>query len=412
MKTYIIKKSGDKWQVWAEDGKQKLGEHPTEEAAKAQLRAIETSKKRKMSLAGSDVEVDFESDLQTIRNVDVFAVGTWRGANSPPEGDTYTEKDLQEMVEAYKAGVVEPKIKITHGPDLEQIEVGAVENLRVDKGRLWGDFVRVPKSLYELMKRGLFKARSSEVLWNVKDKGGKAWGKVLKAVALLAPGQRPAVEVLNEGYTFEKGYCYELAGDGDLPIQAVVLIQESVDRALHDYQEGQENERRRAEEARKKMALEDLIKKYGAKDEADLERILGNAQEAEKRLKDYEVQRKDNMKKDFEAHVEQAIKDGKILPKEKDTVMQQFEGCAYDQSKVDNLKTFISGMAKKVDLGDKSRKDGDGKSYDTTKPPASEVNRLAKEYQAEGKAKDYKQALEVVKTEHPELWKSYNSQKK
>jgi hypothetical protein len=49
-----------------------------------------------------------------IKNVEIFRAGTWRGADSPPGGDHYTRKDLQEMVNAFNRGAVTPMIKITH----------------------------------------------------------------------------------------------------------------------------------------------------------------------------------------------------------------------------------------------------------------------------------------------------------
>ena len=43
----MIKKSGSKWKVYDSTGKKCLGTHDTEKEAKAQIRAIEASKRRK-----------------------------------------------------------------------------------------------------------------------------------------------------------------------------------------------------------------------------------------------------------------------------------------------------------------------------------------------------------------------------
>jgi hypothetical protein len=134
------------------------------------------------------------------------------------------------MVEAYKAGVIRPKIKITHGSDREQLDVGEIVDLRLEGNRLVGDFVNLDENLYQLMKKGLFRRRSAEILWNMRDKAGRLWRRVVKAVALLAPGQKPAVS-LAEGYQFERAYCYELTNeDGN-----VGSVRFEVDRLCKEY---------------------------------------------------------------------------------------------------------------------------------------------------------------------------------
>jgi len=147
-------------------------------------------------------------DLHTIRNIDIFASGVWRGANAPPAGTHYSISDLHSMVAAYAAGVIVPKIKITHGDD-GLIDVGEARNLRVEGKKLLCDFVDVPRGLYELLRKGLFHDRSAEILHGVRDHLGRRWKRVVRAVALLAPGQVPAVSTLSPGYKFERAYAYQ-----------------------------------------------------------------------------------------------------------------------------------------------------------------------------------------------------------
>lgn len=212
-KNYVIKQEGDEWILYDREGKKVLGRHPTKEKAIAQERAIQARKglfeSLELTYDDAALAVLFEEDVKTIKDVDIFAVGTWKGINSPPKGDKYTVDDLKAMVEAFNAGVMKPNLKITHGSDADQMDIGEVKNLRVVENKLLADFVNVPKALYDLMKKGLFKARSAEVIWDLKDKAKNTWKRVLKAVALLAPGQKPAVGTLSDGYTFEAMYCYE-----------------------------------------------------------------------------------------------------------------------------------------------------------------------------------------------------------
>jgi hypothetical protein len=168
--------------------------------------------------------------MKAIKGVELFAVGTWRGVNSPLGGDRYTREDLEAMVQAFNQGAMRPKIKITHGSDREQVDIGEVVNLRLEDNRLVGDFVNLDENLYQLMRKGLFRRRSAEILWNMRDKAGRLWRRVVKAVALLAPGQKPAVS-LAEGYQFERAYCYELTNKDD----NVSSVRFEVDRLCKNY---------------------------------------------------------------------------------------------------------------------------------------------------------------------------------
>lgn len=399
MKIYKITKRGDKWVVTDESGEKVLGEHENEEDAKKQLAAIEASKAKSKKMEAFGVQVDFE-DLATITDVDVFAVGTWHGANSLKEGDKYEENDLQNMVDAFEAGVVNPAIKVTHGDDNEQIDVGKVSNLRVRAGKLFADFVNVPKALYELMKKGLFKARSAEVLWNV-EKDGKKWPRVLKAVALLAPGQRPAVTGISEGYTFAALYCYEWPQDNK-----------------SDSKHKEVN-----------TMLEALLKKYDARDEAHLEEILdGNlaeleearqrAEQANRKAEEYEARETEARKKAMDSFIESATKDGHILPKEHELVRGIFEdvldleetkeyqvadGKQETGTVLERLYFFVKGLGKRIEPGELSKK-GKDDTVDDTRKPAAEVYRLQREYIKTGEAKDEDEAMKLIQKNEPELY--------
>jgi hypothetical protein len=417
-KHYKIEKRGEKWVVLDSAGEKVLGTHDDEEAAKKQLAAIEASKAKKMELVihhtdGRDISqgvevfsVDFEADLQTIKDVDIFAVGVWHGAGSPPEGDKYAEKDLQEIVKAFEAGVIEPAIKITHGADAEQVDIGRLANLKVKAGKLFADFINVPKALYELMKKGLFKQRSAEILWDFKQ-DGKKWPRVLKAVALLAPGQKAAVGALSEGYQFGALYCYEYSKEKGL--EAAIDIYTNPDI------------KNRSE------IMEELLKKYNARDEAHLQEIL-NEKDAELDKKLEELEQEKEKTAEFEAKeseikaegrrvfMERAKEAGHSLPAEEDLVtgireevdtlgMQrkyELDSKELEGSTSERLQVFISGLGKRVELGEHSRK-GKDTQLQQTKLAATEVDRLAKQYMQDGDADSYEAAVALVAKQEPEL---------
>ena len=132
-----------------------------------------------------------------IPGVEIFASGKWNG-------DTYTEKDLDMIVESFNElkDKVKPYLKIGHGADqtlLREDELpsaGWISNLKRVGKKLVADFVRIPKKIYEVMKRGAYSRISSELWWDIPI-DGKTYPRVLKAVSILG-GETPAVHDLDD----------------------------------------------------------------------------------------------------------------------------------------------------------------------------------------------------------------------
>lgn len=145
--------------------------------------------------------------------VELFAVGTWNG-------DEYTEKDLDEMVEAATALPVDRPVFIGHDHKVThdgQPAVGWIENLRREGEKLLGDVMRMPAKLKDLMDAGAFRKRSAEIYWNYKDQDGNVWPRVFKGLALLG-ADMPAVSNLEDVlalYAGEGGdvHSYEMGAE-------------------------------------------------------------------------------------------------------------------------------------------------------------------------------------------------------
>jgi hypothetical protein len=132
-----------------------------------------------------------------IPGVEIFAAGKWNG-------DTYTEKDLDDIVSSFNElkDKVKPYLKIGHGADQtllrddELPSAGWVSNLKRVGKKLVADFIRIPKKIYEVITRGAYSRISSELWWDIPIEG-KTHRRVLKAVAILG-GETPAVTNLND----------------------------------------------------------------------------------------------------------------------------------------------------------------------------------------------------------------------
>lgn len=128
-----------------------------------------------------------------LHGVEIFAVGTWNG-------DIYTEKDLDSMVEAFDQVGFKPPLKLGHNMEQEkqwkdgQPAFGWVGKIYRRGKKLLADFVQLPRKIYEALKRGNYKQISSEIYWNL-ERNGRVFPRVLRAVALLG-ADIPAVSGL------------------------------------------------------------------------------------------------------------------------------------------------------------------------------------------------------------------------
>jgi hypothetical protein len=136
-------------------------------------------------------------ESKSLQGVEIFSVGTWNG-------DTYTQKDLDEMVKAFKqtSKTLQPPLKLGHSENQKILQsdglpsAGWVNNVYSRNGKLLADFVDIPNKIYQLLEKGSYKKVSSEILWNANINGQK-FTRMLAAVALLG-ADMPAVTNLND----------------------------------------------------------------------------------------------------------------------------------------------------------------------------------------------------------------------
>ena len=136
-------------------------------------------------------------ELFDIPAVEIFAAGQWNG-------DKYTKKDLESMVEAFAKtkSAIKPYLKLGHTDKQKLAQsdglpaLGWIDRLYIVGEKLLADFVKIPKKIYELISTGAYRRVSSEIFINI-DIGGEKYPRVLKAVALLG-GDTPAVSTLDD----------------------------------------------------------------------------------------------------------------------------------------------------------------------------------------------------------------------
>ena len=101
-------------------------------------------------------------------NAEIFSTGNWNG-------DEYTLKDLNGIVEAFRAlrSEIKPMLKLGAHKNKFDPALGWDEDLWVKGEKLFAKFKKVPKILHDAIKKGLYKRVSVELFPNYKGKSTK-----------------------------------------------------------------------------------------------------------------------------------------------------------------------------------------------------------------------------------------------
>ena len=137
------------------------------------------------------------ADLRNIKGVEIFETGTWNG-------DRYTHKDLELMVEAFKEtkDKIKPHVKLGHNEDQFLLRndglpaAGWIEHVFIKGSKLMADIGGIPDKIFELLRKGAYKKISAEIFWDIEI-GGKVHKRMISAIAFLG-ADTPAVTSLSD----------------------------------------------------------------------------------------------------------------------------------------------------------------------------------------------------------------------
>jgi len=274
------------------------------------------------------------TELYDIRGVEIFSSGTWNG-------DKYTEKDLDNMVQAFEAtkSAMKPYLKLGHDDKQKLLQadglpaLGWIEKVYKSGKKLIADFTKIPKKIYELIKNGAYRRVSSEIFFNMKI-GDKRYPRMLKAVALLG-GDTPAVQNLNDIIAL-----YNLEG-------VRVYEEDNTNVKTYEFDKKTKGEDMELEELKKEH--EALQKKYEEAEAAKVaaeEKAKGSeakANEAEKK-----VEEATKVVEEAKAKVEEAEKQKEEAAKEKEKLEEEVK-----KNKMDVIKNDINTVIDKLIEGKK-----------------------------------------------------------
>lgn len=163
---------------------------PTQDAARKSLATLYPS------LAYANANQDGTYNLYHVK---LFSTGVWNG-------DAYSTKDLDDMVQADKEIGHQLKPWIKYGHDEAQAYAnsaglprgGTVRNLVREGDTLFGDIVNIPPPVYHAMEQKSWEGRSPEIYWDLPFSGnGKTYRRALRAIAILG-AELPANPTLGD----------------------------------------------------------------------------------------------------------------------------------------------------------------------------------------------------------------------
>lgn len=345
--------------------------------------------------------------MTTIPNVEIFATGTWRGSHTME----VTVADLDAIVASYnELGTrpgFQPFLKLGHGADQRFIgqkkgapNLGFVENVRRMGDKVLADFTNVPQALVDLIRNRRYNTVSIE-LKPTYEFAGKVYRNVLYAVALLG-AEWPAVKDLKElsASLFEDDPS--AAGVGE-----VALFEEQL---MTTYSQEQLDSLIKAARAEEKAAVAATFTEQVTALTRERDDFKGKSERADKALRTFEAAQHS---KDIERLVDDAIKEGKLLPKQKAQAIQIAHAMPgtmkFGDKEQDGAKAFaefIKGFGKAVDTKER------GAAGDKTEfaDAGDEVDKKAQALVDEGKAKTYAEARQKVLAANPDLKVRYFNQ--
>lgn len=245
------------------------------------------------------------NQLREIKGVEIFAAGTWNG-------DTYTEKDLDAMVSAFRetSSFFKPYLKLGHNDEQQLIQndglpaAGWIGSIYRIGEKLMADFVDIPQKIFELIENKAYRKVSSEIYWNINIKETK-YPYLLGAVALLG-ADTPAVSTLND--------ILSLFGLKDFDkIKIYANEEKSTIVKQYSFKPDDQGDKNMKTEAELKLELElQAEKEKRAKLEADAKEYALNRADIDAELKKLREEKAESDKKAADAllKAEEARKEG------------------------------------------------------------------------------------------------------
>lgn len=346
-----------------------------------------------------DKEVPWQG-AKDFKSVELFQTGTW--TDSKGRKRTWSTQDLEDIVTAYNETKddIHPPLKLGHSDSQKILDgepaAGWIENLRRVGNKLVGDFKQVPDKLAKLIESGAYRARSVELSPNF-EVNDKKYNWFLTAVALLG-GRLPAVSGLKdivslyerEGIEYENNeLVYFEAEETDDEIERLLEeLQDKLNNAIKGrrgaphiraLQTALKNAISASRKVSNEVDRDKLAKMLELKDDATDEEIEAaikklshssndddDKSELQNRVLDLEKQL---ATQDAERIVDEAIRKGRLLPKQREFAL------SYAQRDSDGFNKFIESQPENlIEFGERGSSKDDKINLAKYEPSQIEID--------------------------------------
>ncbi len=329
---------------------------------------------------------------QEIKGVEIMRTGTFTpGGAARGQKVVIGSAELDAMVTSFNElvpiGGFTPVLKLGHaeaqrfmGQSSGAPNLGIVEKIWREGEKVLANFLNVPDAVVDLIRQKRFANVSVEVVPNLEF-DGKTFSQVLTAVALLG-AELPAVKGLKElaATLFTEVEVKPITADN------IVSYEQETEPMTVTYTQEQHD-------ALLEAAVSKAVDAAKATYAADAERLTAERDEAVEAVKTVKTKFAEYSDKvanaEAETMVDSAIKDGKLLPKQKDAAMAFMSNLTgtvtfgdEDKSMRVMFADFLGAMPTKIDTSEKgngSTEDQDGNDYANAGLKVDELARKAME---------------------------------
>jgi hypothetical protein len=307
-----------------------------------------------------------------IDDVEIFEAGHWNG-------DTYTENDIDEIVNSFNeiGGQLKPYLKLGHSRDQKLLQAdgypaaGWVTGLKRNGKKLMASIKGVPEKIATLIKNKAYGRISSEIFWNLKLLG-KNYPRALKAIALLG-GNTPEVVTLNDFVNlYTEGFEYD---------KLILCSEDTMDEQLVKTYTDQINE------------LNLKVKNFEMEIKTKDDKIASQEDELKSRdekIVTFEKEKVEMFAREVGATFDGWIKDGKMSPAQKESIIKVCD----TPEKFDNVKTFMKDQGTVINMTEEAKHI----EADKGKTEDEKLDSEAKEYMKKNSI-TYREALIAVSQE-------------
>ncbi len=318
---------------------------------------------------------------------EIFKTGVHKDSNGNER--VWTIDDLKTIKENFENK--NPDVPICCGhPKTNSPAYGWVENLKIVGNSLYAAYKDVQNEFKEAANKGLFKTRSISLTPDL----------ILRHVAFLG-GQAPAIKGLEQ-------FCFNDETENEIVIDFKYEFAEKSEPEME-----QTNQKKGVY-----MTEEDLQKQVEAK-EAEIKAKEEELNQKQEEIKNLETKiaenEKEKQQKEFSDFCENAIKEGHLLPSQKQSVINILEACnAYspfefsdetgkktEKTAAEMLKEFISGLTQMNFEEIATHKKADNNSNNIDFQDVESIKNAIIEVQAEYKQKGIdlqsSEAMDIVK---------------